>query len=95
MGLCFQHGFLERETIDVCSLTGRELSPAEENGRGTSLSAVMLHTVLYTFTESASSHNLLDLNFRNSSGGIGTEWNISASVYADELHSLKKNGNTP
>jgi hypothetical protein len=86
MGLCFQHGFLERETIDVCSLTERELSPAEENGHSRSLSTVMLYTLLYNFAESASGHNLLDLNFRNSSGGIGTKWNTSASVYADKLH---------
>lgn len=94
MGRCFQHGFLEREAIDVWSLSEREPSSAEENGHSRSLSTVLLYTVLYSFAESASSHNLLDLNFRNSSGGIGIEQNTSASVYADKLHSLNKNGNT-
>jgi hypothetical protein len=68
------------------------VSPAEEHGHSTSLSTVTLHNVLHDSVESASSHDLFDLNFRGSSGGIGTEWNISASVYVDELHSWNKNG---
>jgi hypothetical protein len=63
MRLCSQHRFLDRETTNVCSLTEGTESRGREPSQ-MSVSTFTLYAALYDSAESASCHNLFDLNFR-------------------------------